>query len=197
MPRPSPKPSARQPDPTGASTLGVLRPPNPQGIFAQGNRKLGAKPNQRVWALRLVVCRLYGLHGRSDRQVQRHRPAEEALEFQVLVERYGSSILGIDYEREDGGIGTRSTTRRVNDERTAEPPAAKALIDRQAANQTGGKHAISRQAFGFVRRKVRERKAGSGEGVIGGDRSIGGACNEAIADPPPNVLRRQLMQIAV
>ena len=90
-----------------------------------------------------------------------------------------------------------AATYRIDDERAAKSPSTEALIDRQATDQTGGQHPISRQTLRLVWRKIRKRKAGSGKRIVGGDRAGGVAGDEAIADPAPYVLRGQLVKIPV
>lgn len=115
----------------------------------------------------------------------------------MLVERHRGMVLRINDEREGGRVRTSGTTRGIDDERTSEPPAPEALIDSEAADQAGWQHSVTRQAFGFLWRKVGERKAGSGEGIIGDDCPRPVARNEAVAQAPSDILCRQFMQVAV
>ena len=55
----------------------------------------------------------------------------------MFVERHGSVVLGIDDKSKDGRISTGGAARGVNNERATEPPATKALINSQAADQAG------------------------------------------------------------
>jgi len=115
----------------------------------------------------------------------------------MLIKCDGGAVFRIDDEGEDGRVSTCGTSCGVNDKRAPKPPAAKALIDSQAADQTGRQHTTARQAFGFFRRKVREREAAGGECVISGNRPRRVAGDKAVAHPPSNVLRCQFVQIAI
>ncbi len=115
----------------------------------------------------------------------------------MLVEGSSGFVLGIDHERENRGIGIRRTFRRVHNQGATQPSAAVTLIDREPPNQPRGQCGITRQAFALFRREIGQRKTGGGKGVICRDRSRFIASDKTIADPPANILRRQLSQISV
>ena len=140
---------------------------------------------------------LHRFQGRGDRQVKRHWPTDEAPEPKMLVEGHGSLVFRIDDQCENGRISTGSATRGIDQERTAKPPATKPLIDGKTSDETRRQNPIARQAFGFFWRKIGERKAGSSECVIGGDHPCPVARDKAIADPPPDILRCQIVQITI
>ena len=115
----------------------------------------------------------------------------------MLIEHHGRLILRIDNQGENRRVGAGGAPGRIDNERTAQPLSAKALIHRQAADQAGREQAIARQALRLLRRKIGKRKTRRGEGIVGGNRPRRVAGDEAVADPPPDVLRRQLTEIAV
>jgi hypothetical protein len=118
---------------------------------------------------RFPACLVHGLQGCSNGYVERHRPAYEAPKLKVLIERDGGFILRIDDKGEDSRVCACRAPHSVDDEGAAEPLAAKALIDSQAADEASGENTVTRQALCFFRGKVRERKTGRGEGIVSGN----------------------------
>jgi len=115
----------------------------------------------------------------------------------MLIKRDSRLVFRINNQRIDGGICARGSAGRIHDQGTPKSPPAETLIDGQTTDQASGQKRIARQPLGIVRRKIGQRKACRGEGIIRGNHAGIVGRDKAMADPPPHVLRRQFVKVAV
>src|SRR5271165_981710 len=115
----------------------------------------------------------------------------------MLVKLRGGLVLGVDDNRKDRRVGPRGAKGGIRDERAAEPLPFVRSRNGKSSDQAGRQQGIARKALRLLGRKLADRKARSGEGVIAGDLAALPYGNKAVAEPALCVLGGQLAQIPV
>lgn len=116
----------------------------------------------------------------------------------ALVKALGCFVLGVHYHCKDAKLGASGSDECIGQQRGAKALTLVLACDSEPAKQSGGHNWIAWQFFGDLRFQEVESDAGCGQCVIAGDLySVRMDSHEAGRNPPPDILRSLLPQIAI